>query len=37
MKQTSFYLDEHIHRAVPAGLRHRALMVFGIAESIDSP
>jgi hypothetical protein len=33
MEQISFYLDEHIHRAVAEGLRHRGVNVLTVQEA----
>jgi hypothetical protein len=33
MEQISFYLDEHIHRAVADGLRHRGVNVLTVQEA----
>jgi predicted nuclease of predicted toxin-antitoxin system len=36
MEQISFYLDEHIHRAVADGLRHRGVNVLTVQEAGNS-
>ncbi len=33
MEQISFYLDEHIHRAVADGLKHRGVNVLTVQEA----
>lgn len=33
MEQISFYLDEHVHRAVADGLRHRGMNVLTVQEA----